>query len=382
MDDVDFVYNGVVHKQYMGERTGYEPDECDSFFLDDYFSGKSEIIVTNCNDNLALTDKKISINEFYSTDLKSDNSGCCTGSNNLNTIKDYVNEDNGCVCENYFNDNYFDDECNDTGNFLPSEYIEEEVEINPDEIYNSEGETYTKKGYYQIKTDNKFILFNRTETGFTVNNWDRENEEVILTGRTDWDNYNYHLLMNRTATGYTVNNINKYNEENRRKYNIYKDIVNNALGFRIKEDGSIGYRYATYDCENDDKYGVIEEYSRPNMVKDNEWSKIHIKIKPIDSKMVIMVYVNGNLVLISKELSKLELRGLDDSNKKQEGVPYNISLGGGTQGLLEAIYPDYYNQPQFILPLERDFCGTFLGDIKDMKIICGFLDYFLIKNYL
>ena len=98
--------------------------------------------------------------------------------------------------------------------------------------------------------------------------------------------------------------------------------------------------------------------------------------------MKIMIYVNGNLVLISKELVKLNLRGLNDNNEKQEGVPYNISLGGGTQGLLEAIYPDYYNQPQFIMPLERDFCGTFLGDIKGMKIIYGFLDYLLIKNYL
>ena len=259
---------------------------------------------------------------------------------------------------------------------------EEEVEINPESIYDSEGRNYTKKGYYEIKTDNKFILFNRTDTGFTIENWDKENEEVLLTGRTDWDNFNYHLLMDRTDTGYTIETIGEYNEKNRKQYNIYKDIVNNALGFRIKDDGSIGYRYATHDCNDVDKYGIIEEYSKPHMVKDNEWSNIHIKIKPLGKKMELMIYVNGKLVLVSKELDILNLRGLNDVKEKQQCVPYNISLGGGTQGLLEAIYPDYYNQPQFIMPLERDFCGTFIGDIKSLKLYYGFLDYLTIKDYL
>lgn len=429
MIDGDFVHTNVVHDQYMGD-TGYESDECDLFFMDDYFNGKAEMVVCDCNmecnsvkcdycDNYDRNDEyhdksdkyfkdnkceenanaecvdgnckdgsKLAVNNFYENNIVSDSVDCCDGKSvssncscGLSEMKRYDDPDD-CLCESYFGDDYFDMQCNDTGNILPSEYIEEEVEIVPDKIYDSEGRNYTKKGYIEIKTDNKFILFNKTKTGFTVDNWDEETKEVLLTGRTDWDNYNYHMLMNRTKTGHTVNTINEYNESNRRKYNIYKDIINNALGFRIKDDGSIGYRYATYDCENEEKYGIIEEYSKPDMVKDNEWTNIHIKITPLGKKMKLMVYAGGKLVLISKELDKLDLRGLNDVNEKQECVPYNISLGGGTQGLLEAIYPDYYNQPQFIMPLERDFCGTFLGDIKSFKMYCGFLDYLSIKDYL
>lgn len=436
MVDGDFVYNGVVHDQYMSDRTGYEPEECDLYFMDDYFNGKAEMVFCDCNSNchnngrcdycneydrndeyhnneddyfkkneckssnkcddndIFCKDKNFNINDLYDNNITSDSVNCCNGTTNgysncgcgnscgLKEMKRYDDSEN-CLCESYFGDDYFDNQCNDTGNFLPSEYIEEEVEINPEQITDSEGRNYTKKGYYEIKTDNKFLLFNRTKTGFTVNDW-VEGAEVTLTGRTDWDNYNYYLLMDRTKNGYNVNTINDYNEKNRRSYNIYKDIVNNALGFRIKEDGSIGYRYATYDCENEDKYGIIEEYSLPNIVKDNEWSKIHIKIKPIDNckKMQLYFYVNGYLKLISKELTMINLKPLNDVKEKQECVPYNISLGGGTQGLLEVIYPDYYNQPQFILPLERDFCGTFIGDIKSLKIYNGFLDNLTIKNYL
>ncbi len=95
-----------------------------------------------------------------------------------------------------------------------------------------------------------------------------------------------------------------------------------------------------------------------------------------------MIYENGFLIFISKELLAFNFKDLDDDYTKQEGVPYNISLGGGTIGLLETILPDYYKTPEYILPLERDFCGTFLGDIKCFKIYNGMIDYSTIKNYL
>ena len=87
------------------------------------------------------------------------------------------------------------------------------------------------------------------------------------------------------------------------------------------------------------------------------------------------IYVNGNLVLVSKELPEFRFRELDDAKEKQETVPFNISLGGGTQGLAEGIWLNYFEKPDYRFPLERDFCGTFIGDIKSFKFYNCFLDY-------
>ena len=84
--------------------------------------------------------------------------------------------------------------------------------------------------------------------------------------------------------------------------------------------------------------------------------------------MIILFYVNNYLVFISKELSKFNFKQLNEVLTKQETVPYNISLGGGSLGLMETILPNYYAISDYILPIEKDFCGTFMGDIKSFKI--------------
>ena len=96
----------------------------------------------------------------------------------------------------------------------------------------------------------------------------------------------------------------------------------------------------------------------------------------------ILFYVNGNLVLVSKDIQKFNLKNLNDVAEKQECVPYNISLGGGSIGLMEAIYPNYYDIPKYILPIENYFCGSFIGDIKSFKMYNGNIDYSIVKDYL
>jgi hypothetical protein len=97
-------------------------------------------------------------------------------------------------------------------------------------------------------------------------------------------------------------------------------------------------------------------------------------------KMVIYIYVNGYLKFISKELPEINLRELDDNYEKQEMVPYSISLGGGTQGLLESTWVNSYDGFPYILPIEENFAGTFIGDIKSFKIYDRMLEYQEIKN--
>ena len=404
--DTDFNKINVVHEDYMAD----EPEEIpESYFEDDYIVSAStddcpcaaQHLTEEQNkhenhdfDNGYLSeddndDVTFTISDVYEYKYQED-SNCCEGNSNCGT-SDYKESRK---CDNFFQDDFYNDECYNGPKAIEDEYLGQDADIVEDDITDSFGHALTKKGYYEIESDNKFLMFDRTKDGFTVNNW-IEGTKVTLTARQDWANINYFPIMNRTCTGYTVDNIYKYQEENSIPYNIYKDIKNNAFCLRITDDGAIGYRYSVLDCEaeNEQHYAVREEYSKPGVVKIDEWNKIVVKIailNPMVSngkyinkghrKMKLYFYVNGFLVFISKELDEFNFRELNDTYQKQEGVPYSISLGGGTQGLLESILPDYYNTPDYIFPIEKDFCGTFLGDIKSFKIIDGNVNFFTIKQ--
>jgi hypothetical protein len=49
---------------------------------------------------------------------------------------------------------------------------------------------------------------------------------------------------------------------------------------------------------------------------------------------------------------------------------------------METILPNYYAISEYILPIEKYFCGSFMGDIKSFKMYEGFIDYSSIKHYL
>ena len=317
---------------------------------------------------------------------------------NENSVIDefYLMNMSSYQCENceetfdeYFYDEYFDYESPEYA--IMDDYVSEDVSVRNLDLETYSGYDFDKKGYYEIETDNKFLLFNRTDNGYTVDNWE-EGTICTLVGRDDYDVDNYFLLFNRTDNGYTIDTIQEYLEDNRKEYNVYNDIFNNALGFKINEDGSITYRYLILDCESVDNISVIEETSKPNIVSKNKWNDINIKIKLLDfdnsgcyvsngrGTMKIYIYVNGFLKLVSKELPELYLKPLNDVSEKQEGVPYNISIGGGSQGLMDTINVDYYKVSEYILPIEKYFAGTFIGDIEQFKFYDYPLDFYSIHN--
>lgn len=278
-------------------------------------------------------------------------------------------------------------ECPDNGLVFDDEYIEEQYSLDDVKLFDSKGFPIGEKGFYEIKTDNKFIIFNQTQDGFTTKTW---NPEALfsLTGKTDTPNINYFPYLNQTSTGFTKNDIETLNEEHSFAYDIFKDIENNALALKLNDDGSISYRYLSTNCE------VIEETTKPGLVKPQEWTDIHLKICHKSNKgsnicdkseMQLYIYVNGYLKLVSKTLPELNLRELNDGSERQEGVPYCISIGGGSQGLSDRVLLNYYDLTDYALPIERNFAGTFIGDIKTFtfiphhinfgefsKITCGF----------
>ena len=281
--------------------------------------------------------------------------------------------------ESYFEDDFLDDDMANKECTNYSAYTD------------SNGHLLNENNYYTIDTDNKFVFFNRTDTGFTVDNW-IDGARVILNG------------IKRTKTGFTVDNIDQLQDyidriegkteeelEKETQNEILKDVRNNVFALRVTPDGAIGYRYGILDCDAEDHYSILEEYSLSGIVESNKWNSVNVRfaiLNPTNDKcdtrprkMKIMIYVNGYLKFISKELDALSFKELNDIYEKQEGVPYNISLGGGAIGLLEALYPNFCDINKFS-PIEKDFCGTFIGDIKDFKIYMGFIDYCAIKNYL
>jgi hypothetical protein len=80
------------------------------------------------------------------------------------------------------------------------------------------------------------------------------------------------------------------------------------------------------------------------------------------------------------ELPMIDLRKLNEIDEKQETVPYNISLGGGTQGLINVVLPNYMIDPYRKYPLEKHFAGTFIGYFKSFKMYDGNLESFDIFN--
>ena len=266
--------------------------------------------------------------------------------------------------------------------YFADDYIQEDFIIDSEIYEDLVQKKPSEWTYKETESDNKFLMFDRTPTGFTVDNW-VEDSKITLIDDKKYPDVNYFLLMNRTETGYTIDTINKYHEQYIYDYNIYTDIRNNVFALRITENGAIGYRYGITDCENDNKYSIVEEYSKNNIIKPNEWNTVVVRCtKTFNDKMKLMFYVNNFLVFISKEIPTFIFNHLNDAKEKQEGVPYNISLGGGTIGLMERIFPEYDVLPKEMLPIEKDFCGTFIGDIKSFKMYEGFIDYYSIVNYL
>jgi hypothetical protein len=168
-------------------------------------------------------------------------------------------------------------------------------------------------------------------------------------------------------------------------YNL--DIIDNALAFRIKDDGSIGYRLLTVtgSCSGDTYHSgtTIEEgYSVSGVVSANTWSYIAIRfvmpymdecelsyLKPRKGKL--MFYINGKLKYTVNEFDEVVGRRLNEYKSKQVGVPFNFSLGGGSQGLIDSQTFDGLDPADRGLPIETNFGGSFIGYLSQFKFnIC------------
>lgn len=260
-------------------------------------------------------------------------------------------------------------------------YLEPELDISDFEYYTDNGFNLFEANQYYFYTDNKFMMFDRTKSGYTIKNW-VEGTQMMYYGRKSQFTGNLFILMNRTKTGYTVNTIDELRDQSANNYNPYNDLYNNALAFRITDKGEIGYRMLTIDCDKEgrDKTSMIEGYSFENVIPDCEWVTVMARLQFFMGSMKIMFYVNGKLVYITKDLPELSLKALNELYEKQEGIPYNISLGGGTQGLAETIQQNYMLNPTRVYPIEKNFAGSFIGYISSFRIYNCFMEQLIIES--
>lgn len=255
----------------------------------------------------------------------------------------------------------------------------------------SQGNPITNNEYKNIYTDNGYLIYDRTCNGYTVHTWNRGDTLKIQNKYKEYDD-NLFLLLNRGCSGYTVSTLHTYSGETHDSKEVIKDIVNNAFALRITDDGRIGYKYLIQDCDSQLGYKIAEEYSFANIVTRKEWNVINVMLKILNGninecgeassnrKMKVYIYVNGYLKFVSQELPSINIRELQEEYEKQEMVPFNMSLGGGTVGLGESTWIGSYDGFKYILPIEENFSGSFIGDIKSFKFYNCKLQFNEIKN--
>jgi hypothetical protein len=331
------------------------------------------------------------------------------------------------------------------------------------------------------KYNNNFLIYNQAchepnveegevhskPGGHTICNYSGGGVMVSAYTFTPIDDRNKFLTYNRTCTGETIGCYTGDTVETP-DLDYLADTVDNALGFRITDDGRVGYRLLRERCAdafhidtsklkvlplgnggsytpepiyNDTNTGEIvrlpyeifcgakgdaltgktitngfhyplkgkvdyhgkiptgytiqEEYSVSGLVKSNEWTHVAIRYVNYETyldcdllygpqrKGDLMIYVNGKLKLKAKDFPEFIARRLNTHKEKQQAVPFNMSLGGGTQGLIESVTLDGRDENDKRLEIEQFFAGTFIGGIAKFRFYDEDLGWCGIKhNYI
>jgi hypothetical protein len=249
----------------------------------------------------------------------------------------------------------------------------------------------------KLKEDYSFQFIN-TGNLYTTNYYTLDNNPYV-------GYYNIYNGLPYTGRSYnTDSKLLKYNDK-------FKDVINNAFGIRITDNGEIGYRtiyqtdpcytgetqnlvnitnnsFIDYTSDCDDhttkkiitKYFTIEEsYTKKPIVKqfNNEYILISVIFDrdfSYDNKCQLKygeykrgslkIYINGFNVYTNNNFNEIIPHELDTEPKYQEGVPFNISFGGGTQGLYESV--NFDNDKELPNILDKFFAGSFIGGVTSI----------------
>lgn len=263
--------------------------------------------------------------------------------------------------------------------------------------------------YIGTRSENKFKNLFSGESGlYTCDDMvplqPKDGEPKVNTDGQDWfaiSNYGRGCCLVCTAETKTVT-ATTYCDE----------LSENALGFRITPEGRIGYRKMTvsgyeYWCKDEIKKDTFvsndcgsngnnhffitgttmeEGYSNFSISADTtRWYHIVVTYSQDTVKNnlpagTLKFWVNGRVIYRVENFIGLKLRPLNEWSSKQLGVPFNISWGGGSQGLLESQTfngPDPEDQN---LPIAKYFTGTFDGELSQLRFYNKTLNLMEIRN--
>ena len=290
-----------------------------------------------------------------------------------------------------------------------------------------------------VRSENKYWNYFSGETGVTTSSGVPLNPESGTTQPADNSMiYWKEKLIGKNACDDSIP-ATEYGVTNDTDPNF--NIINNVLAFRLDcETNKIGYRKVAFSgvCTNDipgttsggthmEAIAVIEEKMSDNPIQitgtcsAQTWAHVVVKfvreftlegcdlvnrdgINDIDyndtttylkllkyqdesnwRKGKLIFYVNGKKHFVVDDFEEIIPRQLDTHKEKQQGVPFNISWGGGTQGLMESITFDGWNgieqdSKDYKLMMEKNFAGTWCGGYSVLKIYDKPLESFEIIN--
>lgn len=264
---------------------------------------------------------------------------------------------------------------------------------------NNEGIFY----FIGTRADNKFCNLNPETIGYEVSSGVTFLESLMDVDKHTTPNKNSFLFWNEnnlkeyylTHTGTTIE-----------LPECCEGLAYNMLAFRITPDNKIGYRYLALSGECVEGLYVddiisVEKYSTETSIIENKDHLITIKYEnnhPLNcipreiNYGTLSIYVDGFLKLRDYNFPNIIPYKFDDLSSKQLGVPFNISIGGGTQGRLEGnvFAEENFNLCNYTFCLQQDqkFLGIYIDDIfieetilyQDYNDIVSFLENNII-NY-
>jgi hypothetical protein len=315
--------------------------------------------------------------------IKWDNSFCTSGNTSGNTLNDtYPNNSNfffyiGTRAENKFWNNFSGETGLTTTTGIPLSLTEtllyDEKVVEPN----------SGQSWFNINSRSSRCCSKCQSCGF-----EEYFDPNIITGGQNWFNTKGFSPCCVICSGNTIETT----VVTGMTYSYCDQLSENALGFRITNDGRIGYRKMTVtgDCYNN-KFRITgtvmeEGYSEPNIIPTGDtWNHIIVTytsggVKNTLPSGTLKFWINGLVKYRVDNFIGLQLRALDEWSDKQIGVPFNMSWGGGTQGLAESQTfggPDYGDRD---LLLQENFAGTFEGELSQLRFYEKPLNVLEIRN--
>ena len=137
-------------------------------------------------------------------------------------------------------------------------------------------------------------------------------------------------------------------------------------------------------------------YTQPKGIEPSKIELVNLNERWLEEKKYrkgrLKIYINGKIFYTIEDFEEIIPRALSTDKEKQVGVPFNISWGGGTQGLRENLtfssctlpYGPYQQDPECFpvndltgttfnglntnIVIEQNFAGTFEGGISQFRM--------------